>query len=69
MIILTDTFNRCTISRHRTVKAAVKADKAHNKAVKRANGQNSYIPTRITSSDGSDISEEIEREQMALNGW
>ena len=68
MIILTDTFNGCTISRHRTVKAAVKADKAHNKAVKRANGQSSYIPTSITAEDGRDISEEIERERMALNG-
>ena len=63
MIILTDTFNGRTISRHRTVKAAVKADKAHNKAVKRANGQSSYIPTSITAEDGRDISEEIERER------
>jgi len=53
----------------RTVKAAVKADKAHSKAVKRANGQSSYIPTSITAEDGRDISEEIERERMALSGW
>jgi hypothetical protein len=42
-----DTFNRCTISNHRSLRAAVLAERKFNRAVKRANGSNSYIPTRI----------------------
>lgn len=44
---LHDTFNRTLISRHRTLEGAVKSDISHARAVKRANGQNSYIPTEI----------------------
>ena len=43
MIILTDTFNGRKISAHRTIKAAVKAKLAHLRAVKKANGPNSYL--------------------------
>lgn len=34
-------------SRHRTVEAAIKADEKLQRAVKRANGKNCYLPTRI----------------------
>lgn len=44
---LRDTFNNITISNHRTLRAAVVAGYKHNKAVKNANGQSSYIPTEI----------------------
>ena len=44
---LRDTFNNVTISTHRTLNAAAKADKAHDRAIKRANGPTSYIPTEI----------------------
>jgi hypothetical protein len=47
MYELRDTFNDRTILRHRTLAAAVKAGTAHLRAVKRNNGQNSYIPTVI----------------------
>lgn len=47
MFKLIDTLNDYTISAHRSLDAAVKADKAHSRAVKRANGENSYIPTKI----------------------
>jgi hypothetical protein len=43
MIILQDEFNRVQISRHRSVLAAVKAQQAHLKAVRRHNGSNSYL--------------------------
>jgi hypothetical protein len=46
MYELIDTFNNIVISRHRTIKAAAKADNKHDRAVKRNNGPNSYIPTR-----------------------
>ncbi|TXH12085.1 MAG: hypothetical protein E6R03_13590 [Hyphomicrobiaceae bacterium] len=42
-----DTFNKRTVSNHRTLLAAVRAERKFLKAVKRANGANSYIPTRI----------------------
>ena len=44
---LCDTFNRCIISNHRSLRAAVLAERKFLRAVKRANGSNSYIPTRI----------------------
>jgi len=42
-----DTFNRCTVSNHRSLRAAILAERKFSRAVKRANGSNSYIPTRI----------------------
>lgn len=66
MILLIDTLNNYIISRHQTVKAAVIAAHKHNKAVKRANGQHSYIPTAIKCTKGNDISEDIVREEYDL---
>ena len=42
-----DTFNGGTVSVHRSLETAVRAQLSHSRAVKRANGQNSFIPTRI----------------------
>lgn len=47
MYALYDTFNNRIVSRHRTVEAACKADSKLQRAVKRANGSSSYLPTRI----------------------
>lgn len=44
---LHDTFNGGTISVHRSIKTAVRASYRFTRAVKRANGQNSFIPTEI----------------------
>ena len=63
MFHLIDTFNDRLISRHRTLLAAVKADLAYDRAVKRRNGNSSYIPTVIvgvthgeqTPVDGQDL--------------
>lgn len=70
MITLSDTFNNVTISRHRTVRAAVSAQRKHIKAVQKANGANSYITYRIASEDGAEISEEVwaENERQADGG-
>ena len=46
-----DTFNRRVISNHRSLSAAVIAAAKFSRAVKRNNGQNSYIPTRIEHHD------------------
>ena len=42
------------ISRHRTPAAAAKADDRHQRAVRRANGSSSYIPTAIIDIAWSD---------------
>ena len=64
-IILKDTFNNSLISWHRSVAAAVAARNAYSRRIKRANGQSSYIPMSIASSDGEDIDNAIfDAEQM-----
>ncbi len=62
-IILTDTFNNTIISTHRTVAGAVAKRIKHSKAVRRANGQNSYVTYSIKSEDGRDISYEVDAEE------
>lgn len=57
--ILRDTFNDRIISTHRTIEAAVRRQVKFAAAVQKANGGNSYLPTRIEASDGSDISERV----------
>jgi hypothetical protein len=47
MFALYDTFNQKVISKHRSVEAAIKADERLQRAVKRANGDNSYLPTDL----------------------
>jgi hypothetical protein len=47
MFKLIDTFNARTISTHRTLDAAVKAQAKHSRAVSNANGSSSYIPKKI----------------------
>jgi hypothetical protein len=56
---LRDLFNDRIISAHRTIAAAVRAQIRHASAVRKANGQSSYLPTSIQASDGSDISEQV----------
>ena len=63
-ITLVDTFNRVTLSRHRTVEAAVRAMERHARAVRRANGPTSYLTYSIRSSDGRDLREDVERAQF-----
>lgn len=56
---LRDTFNNRAISRHRSLRAAVRAEISHARAIKRRNGTGSYIPTVILTSDGRDIYDEV----------
>jgi hypothetical protein len=55
MYHLIDMFNRAIISSHRTMEAAQKAEAAHHRAVKRACGQSSYIPTQIIQGKKSEV--------------
>lgn len=52
-----DTFNKRTVSNHRTLLAAVQAERKFLKTVKRANGKHSYIPTQILV-DGARVDDE-----------
>jgi hypothetical protein len=63
-IELHDTFNRHIISRHRSLLSAAKAQLRHSRAVKRANGQSSYIPTAIRNAGNAPLSEQQEDELM-----
>lgn len=65
MYELYDTFNNCTLSRHRTLKAAVKADRKVQRRIKRANGRTSYLPTEIRK-DGERLSDEEYEVSLAL---
>ena len=66
MYTLTDTFNKRKISSHRTVEAAVKAERKHLRAVKRANGRDSYLTYSITQ-DGKPVDRyEIEQAEYAI---
>lgn len=47
MFHLIDTFNKKHLSAHRTEEAADEAQIANQRAVRRANGTNSYVPTDI----------------------
>lgn len=65
MFKLIDTFNDRTISKHRTLDAAVKAQAKHSRMVREANGGNSYIPKKIVEViDGKDC-EVCEMDLMA----
>lgn len=67
MILLTDTFNKTTISRHRTIEAAVRAKDRHARRVEQANGKGSHVWYAITSEDGADIRDEVMAAQESLN--
>ena len=67
MILLTDTFNDREISSHRTIRAAVIAQRKHLARVKKCNGSSSFLTYSITSSDGADISNEITQARMDLD--
>ena len=67
MIILKDTFNQSIISTHRTVAAAVRAQRAHARRVERKNGRGSYISYSISSTTGEDIREEVDCCRFALD--
>jgi uncharacterized membrane-anchored protein YitT (DUF2179 family) len=47
MHVLIDTFNSKLISKHRTEAAAIIANEKFQRAVKKSNGKDSYIPTKI----------------------
>ena len=65
-----DTFNRKVVSNHRSLRTAVIAQDKFSKAVRRANGQNSYIPTIIeTDSEGTWIKLPIDEVQDAQHQY
>lgn len=67
-INLIDTFNGNKISSHRTLESAVKKQRRHIAAVKKANGENSYLTYAFRFADGTPVdAEEIVATKMALD--
>ena len=62
---LHDTFNDKTVSRHRSIEAAVRASYRFSRAVRRANGSNSYIPTVILC-DGHPLNESQQQDAQEI---
>lgn len=54
-INLFDSFNDVKISSHNTLLAAVRKSRAHDAAVKRSNGSNSYVTYAFRYADGSSV--------------
>lgn len=52
MYTLIDTFNRTTVSSHRTLLAAIKSQKAHSNWLKK---NSAYVTYKIAKSDGTQI--------------
>lgn len=70
MITLVDTFNNVEISKHRSLINAIKAQRKHLAAVKKANGANSYL-TYSFLEDGKPVDQDvvIETECSINNSW
>jgi hypothetical protein len=67
MYTLIDTFNNYTISRHRTLEAAIRAQRRHLSAVRRANGPNSYLTYEITLNGERIDGERWEEAELSLD--
>jgi hypothetical protein len=67
MIELFDTFNSVLISRHRTLEAAVKAQRKHLAAVRRHNGRDSYLTYGYVEHGLYIDPERIEEAQLKLD--
>lgn len=69
MITLVDTFNGNTISQHRTVLAAVKAQRRHMAALRRRAGENAYVTYKFLR-DGVKVDDiEIMEAIGELDNW
>jgi hypothetical protein len=62
---LHDTFNGGTISVHRSIETAVRASMRFHRAVKRANGKNSFITTEIRC-DGKRLDENQQEAALGI---
>lgn len=56
---LFDSFNQRAISHHRSIDAAVRAERSHARMVTRTCGRGSYVWYEIRSASGEDISQEV----------
>jgi hypothetical protein len=63
MYKLIDTFNNVLLSKHRTLRNAIIAKAKHSDAVKKANGQNSYLTYDIIDEKGVISENEFYREE------
>lgn len=67
-IELFDTFNKKRISTHNSLTAAVKSQRKHLAAVKRANGATSYLTYAFRYADGTPVNaDEITEARLNLD--
>lgn len=67
-IELFDTFNKTKISSHNTLEGAVRKQRKHLAAVKRANGESSYLTYGFRFADGTPVDgDEITQVRMDLD--
>jgi len=69
MYILENTFRNCIISRHRTLEAAIKAQRRHLAAIQRSNGPNSYMTYDITFNGQRIDGERWEEAELSLDRY
>jgi hypothetical protein len=62
---LRDTFNGRNISNHRTLRAALESERKFLKSVRKSNGSNSYIPTKILC-NGEPLNEAMMNEAIEI---
>ena len=68
MFAVIDTFNNnAIISRHRSVRAAMLAERAVARGVRKANGASAYLPTTIVHATKADMSDA--REVLVECDW
>ena len=64
--LLRDTFNDCNISRHSSLENALLARYRHLKAVKKANGANSYLTYEILQKVGEEYEKINQNEEFGV---
>jgi hypothetical protein len=69
MIALFDTFNSTLISKHFTLKNAVKAQRKHLKAVRKYNGKTSYLSYGFAEYTGKENDFYPRGVQYSFSGW
>lgn len=67
MYVLFDSFNKQTISRHRTVQAAAKAKNKFLNKFRKNNGQSSYLPISLMTEDEDELKKVSDYEQYKFD--
>lgn len=67
MYVLFDSFNKRTMSRHRTIQTAAIAKIKFDKQFRKNNGQGSYLPVSLMTEGNEELEEVSDYEQYKFN--